>query len=112
VTVRVTLRPPDNVYRRLAHASQDSKRSLNELIVQALEQSDLTPRRPEGMTPQQHLNWALRDLGGPLSEAEIAALAWDDDDLPDISDEELDALLFGINPPVSQTILEDREDRL
>jgi hypothetical protein len=111
MTVRVTLRLPDNVYQRLAHASQESKHSLNEVIVRALERSDLTPARPEGMTPQQLLNWALRDLGGPLSETEIAALAWDDEELPDISDAELDALLQGISPPVSQTIIDDREDR-
>jgi hypothetical protein len=112
MTVRVTLRLPDNVYQRLARASQESKHSLNELIVQALERSDLTPPRPEGMTPQQHLNWALREIGGPLTEAEVAALVWDDEDLPDISDDELDALLSGIEPPVSQTIIDDREDRI
>src|SRR4051812_5785558 len=98
MTRRLTVRLPDHLHERLSHASQERNQSLNDLIIEVLRASRLEPARPEGMTPQQQLNWALRGLGGPLNEAEIDALDWDEDGLAEMSDEELDALLAGITP--------------
>ncbi len=114
MTVRVTLRLPESVYERLRQAGQSSGRSLNQVIVDALREVDLSDRPPQGAIPQELLNWALRDITRPWTDADdelMAGVFGDDNDTPLLSHEELLAAFPPLTPPLSETVIELREDR-
>ena len=111
MTVRVTLRLPDAVYERIVQASRQAGLSLNQIMVDALREANFAAPSYGGMTPQERLNWELRDIGRPYTEEEIADLAWgDDEDLPLLNHRELRARLPRLDPPLSQMVIDDRED--
>ena len=113
---RVTLRLPEPVYERIERASRESGRSLNQVMVDALRDADLSNKPPAGATPQEILNWALRDVRIHFTDEDEALMAQvfgDDSDLPELSGEELWAQLPKLDPPnwLSQAVIDDREDR-
>ncbi len=115
MTVRVTLRLPESVYERLREAGQSSGRSLNQVIVDALRDADLSGGPPEGASPQEILNWALRDIARPWTDEDdelMAGVFGDEADLPDLSREELLAAFPPQDPPLSETVSGLREDRV
>jgi hypothetical protein len=116
MTIRMTLRLPETVHRRLQRASRDSGRSLNQLIVDVLRDAALESPNGAERSPQERLNWALRDLGRPLTEEESEAMAGvfgDESNLPDLSLEELRERMPKLPPDqwLSKAIIEDRDDR-
>ena len=105
MTVRVTLRLPEPVYERLRLAARQPGRSLNQVIVDALRDADLGGRPPAGASAQDILAWALRDLARPWTDADDALMAGvfgEDDGMPALSHEELQAAVPPLSPPVQR----------
>ena len=115
--VRVTLRLPDDVYERLKRASHESGRSLNQVMVDALRDSELTCGPPPHASDFEKLRWAARDHAPPWTDDDDALMAQvfpdDDPDAPVLTHEELWALMPKLPPEkwASTMIIEDREDR-
>jgi plasmid stability protein len=110
---RITLRLPDELHRRLRVAAREAGRSLNEEIVTILterldgesERQDETPLQRE----RRRIREALGDLVVDFRPEDFAPFFHP---LPD--DFDRDAFfnsLPRLDPPLSQTIIEDREDR-
>ena len=107
VDVKMTVRIPPNLHKRLKIRAQASSQSLNSVIVDALQQSiDQDEKLYE--TQEEHAWRLLREKGlweplGPI---------WDDylKDAPEISHEELREMMKGV-PPLSKIIIEDRGPR-
>ena len=114
MTVRITLRLPDAVFERVVQASAASGLSKNQVIVDALWEAELASKRYQDMTPQERMNWELREAGRPYTEEELADLMFDDDDeVPELTHEELWELMPKLPPDqwLSKAVIEDREDR-
>lgn len=118
MTVRITLRLPDAVFERVAQASAASGMSKNQVIVDALWEAELASKRYQDMTPQERMNWELREAGRPYTEDELADLLFDSDDADEEDDrelthEELWELMPKLPPEkwLSKAVIEDREDR-
>lgn len=117
MTVRLTLRLPDDVYERIVRYGRASGRSVNQVIVDVLSTADLAGPYLEGMTPQQRLNWMLRDIASPVTDGDLRIMdevfGTSDTDAPVLSHEELWAIMpHDLDPPVSQTVIDLREDRV
>ena len=107
VDVKMTVRLPNKLHKRLKQRAQSENQSLNAVIVEALQQSI----EQEGTVyeTQEDQAWRLmreKGLWEPLGPA------WDEylKDAPDISHQELREMLKGV-PPLSEIIIEDRGPR-
>ena len=61
------------------------------------------------------MNWELREAERPYTEEELADLVWDtDDDVPDLSHEELWEMMPRLPREqwLSTAVIEEREDRI
>lgn len=65
MTVRVTLWIPESVYQRLATASRESGRSLNQVNVDALQDADLACGPPADASDFEKLRRAARHRAPP-----------------------------------------------
>lgn len=117
MTVRVTLRLPEAVYARIAEASRESGRSLNQVMVDALRDVDLHAAASAELTDFEKLRRAVEER----------APGWNDDDddpeddffndgepVPQLTREELWELMPKLPPDkwLSKAVSEDREDRV
>jgi predicted transcriptional regulator len=115
--MRVTLRLPDDVYKRIERASRESDRSLNQVMVDALRDANLACGPPADASDLEKLRWASRDAAPPWTDEDDAAMAQvfpdDDPDAPPPTREELWAMMPELPPEkwASTMIIEDREDR-
>ena len=108
---RVTLRLPDALHARLVAESRATYRSLNELIVESLQAR--LPEEP--MSADEKRERMRKALGDLLVDVDDIMPLWpgeEEDDSPLLTHEELAARLPKLDPPISQTIIEDREDRV
>lgn len=104
---RVTLRLPDWLHRQLAEESHAAGRSLNQHIVDALNRSVRGDGSPE-LTERERFRRALGKLA--LSDEQVAAMVGPiDPNRKVLSHEELQRLMPRLDPPLSQTIIEERE---
>lgn len=111
---RITLRLPDDLHRQLQSSSRQSGKSLNQTIVDALsdqlrqcseEDSEETPQEKE----RRRIREALGDLVVDFRPEDYAPLFRP---LPKNFDREaLFRSMPRLDPPLSQTIIEDREER-
>ncbi len=112
---RVTLRLPDELYQRLQALSQRSGASLNGAIVSTL--NDALPPRDsttERQTPLQEEISRLRVVLADLIE-DVDVTRFPESVRPSGSPVDREAFLASmprLNPPISQTIIEEREDRI
>lgn len=117
MTVRVTLRLPETVYKRVVQASAKSGRSLNQVMVDALRDAELNGGPPEGAGDFERLRWAMRDIAPPWTDEDDALMAQvfddDDPDAPELTHEQLWAIMPKLPPEkwASTVLIEDREDR-
>ena len=108
-TVKLTVRLPAGIHRRLRHRAQEENRSLNQVVVDAV---DLLLQKKEPEYPQ-------------LSEQERAAQILRENDMlaelgpewdkyveaaPDVTIEEIREIWKG-QPPLSEDIIADRGER-
>lgn len=107
---RVTLRLPESLHARLVAESRATDRSLNELIVESLETR--LPDVPSSVDEKREL--MRKALGDLLVSVDEVMPLWpgEEEDAPVLTHEELVARLPRLDPPLSQTIIEDREDRV
>lgn len=116
MTVRLTLRLPKGVYQRIVDESQKSRRSLNAVIVDSLQRTELACAPERKLTPTEV--WQrLVDQSNAGWDAETDA-AWDAafglvGGEPELSDDAYWKLMPPIDPQNrgSRSIIEDREDR-
>ncbi len=108
-TVKLTVRLPAGIHRRLRHRAQEENRSLNQVIVDAV---DMLLQRKEPQYPQlseyERTIQVLREndmLAEPGPE-------WDKyiEAAPDATVEEIRVLWEG-QPPLSEDIIADRGER-
>ena len=116
--VRVTLRLPEDVHKRIERASRASGRSLNQVMVDALRAADLIPPMDAELSDFEKLGRAVEER----------APGWNDDDedvedddffndgvpVPELTREELWGLMPKLPPDkwLSKAVIEDREDRV
>ncbi|HYU18789.1 MAG TPA: YlcI/YnfO family protein [Chloroflexota bacterium] len=111
---RLTLRLPDDLHRRMRAASERTGASLNQLIVAALSDA-LARQAAEGQTKDpldeqvQHVRRALGDLAVELEMSYLPLHLRPREDLPD--PDTLRQSMPELVPPLSATIIADREDR-
>ena len=108
-TVKLTVRLPAGIHRRLKHRAQEENRSLNEVVVDAV---DMLLQRKEPQYPQlserERITQVLRENGmlaelGPEWDKYIEAA-------PDVTVEEIREMWKG-QPPLSDDIIADRGER-
>ena len=118
MTTRITLELPDSLMERIAETSRRLDRSPEQVILALLE-GDIPPTRvamqPSAAVPSERVS---QPLGTPPTEEEMQQFAdmmqtiWDeDDDEPVPTHEELWAMMPVLDPPLSQTVIDMREDR-
>ncbi len=112
--VRITLRLPDELHRRIQAQSRGSGVSVNQLIVAALSEGmdrDGAADEKEGSLLEQveHTRMALGDLAVTLDADHLPEHIRPGDNLPDV--DVLRGSLSALDPPLSATISADREDR-
>lgn len=111
---RVTLRLPDDLHRKLQAESWRTGASLNQLIVSTLSEAvarDEAMDREQGHLAEQvkHIRSALGDLAVVLNTDSLPPHLHPEDDLPD--PDVYRHSLPVLHPPLSATIIADREDR-
>jgi hypothetical protein len=117
MTVRVTLRLPEAIFERLAAASRDSGRSLNQVMVDALRGADLACGPAPDASDFEKLRWIARDHAPPWTDEDdalmLGAFGDDDPNAPVPSRDELWARMPLLRPEnyASRIVIEDREDR-
>ncbi len=111
---RVTLRLPEDLHRRLRAASERSGASLNQLIIAAL--SDALARdaveeqaKDPLLEQVQHIRRALGELAVELDTSYLPPHLRPREDVPDA--DTLRQSMPELVPPLSATIISDREDR-
>ena len=112
---RVTLRLPDDLHRRLNAASERYGTSLNQLIVAALSgalaRDDLAGPAGDSVTAQvQQIRRALGDLVIEMDTDFLPPGTRAREDLPD--SDTLRQSMPTLHPPLSATVISDREDRV
>lgn len=112
---RVTLRLPENLHQRLRVISQKHRVSLNQLIIatlnEALAQDEGAAQEEKSLVEQvQYIRMALGDLAVELDVSQFPPHLRPGEELPDR--EEFMQSLPQLSPPMSRTIIEDREDRI
>ena len=106
-TARLTLRLPERLHDRLIARGRACGKSLNQTIVESLWEAVLFPR-VEPLTEAERLRLALADITIPADEL----FPDEPDDFSDVpSAEEIARQMPVLDPPLSQTVIEDREDR-
>ena len=113
VMVRVTLRLPEDLHRRLRAVSQRTGTSLNQLVVAVLGQA---VARDDGATEDEsylkeqvnHIRTALGDLAVELDTDQLPSHLRPGEDLPDRA--VFARTLPKLSPPLSATIIADREE--
>lgn len=117
MTIRLTLRLPENLYDQLISESRASKKSLNMVIVERLRKVDWLSR-PNGAVKRSE-RWAriTQDLSTPWDERDDSItdeFLKPRDDEPLLTHEQLRALM-PVYPPdrwLSKDVIDDREDRI
>jgi hypothetical protein len=120
MTVRVTLRLPETVYERIVKASAESGRSLNQVMVDALQEADLKSGPPPDASELERLKWAMRYTAPPISDEDYELMdefmkEYDDgEDIEDLTHEQLWERMPKLPPDkwLSNAVIEDREDRV
>ena len=107
-TARLTLRLRDRLHDQLVARGRACGKSLNQTIVDSLWEAVLFPR-VEPLTEAERLRLALADITIPADELFPDEPL--DDSIPALTHEELMRLMPVLDPPLSQTVIEDREDR-
>jgi hypothetical protein len=105
---------PDHLHSRLREQSEQTGRSLNQTIVSALR---ATLDETSVGTPQSPLKEQLRQVRAVLGDLVVdfdvgRLLAELDSKDRDTEDGETTRPLPALNPPLSATVIEDREDRV
>lgn len=111
--MRVTLRLPDELHHRLEARSRESGASLNQTIVAALHEALSRADRDGGddaVEQLRHIRMALGDLVVELDESQLPPELRPSEDLPDT--DALRESMPRLDPPLSATIIADREDRV
>jgi len=106
--IRLTVRLPDDLHGRLVKRSRAAGKSLNQLIVEGAAYAASGGPAPQ-LSERERWRLALGDL---LADTEALFEEPGDEDTPLLSYEELDRIMPRLDPPLSQTIIEDREDRV
>ncbi len=113
--MRVTVRLPDELHHRLAARASESGASLNQTIVAALHDA-LSRTAHDGSSGDalleqvQHVRVALGDVIVELDESALPPALRPGDDLPDA--DTLRQSMPHLVPPLSATIIAEREDRV
>jgi hypothetical protein len=113
--IRVTVEIPEWLFERVAQASSDSDRSIGQVIIDALRDADLAAPSLAERTTGEQLRRAFRDIAPPWTDEDDALMAEvfpGSGDVPLLSHEELRAVMPILDPPLSQTVLDLREDRV
>lgn len=127
MSVPITIQLPQSLYEQVVQASDERGVSLERVVIDtlrlALIQSnhsgnnvdlDETPPKPLAeMTPQERLNWELRAIARPLTNAQDASLAFpfpSMESAPLLSHEELLAAYPPLEPPLSQSLIAYRDE--
>lgn len=110
---RLTLRLPDDLHRRVRGRCAEAGTSLNQFIVAAVREALARPRAEAGeaMTLQQRVKRLRAALGDMVVEIDPAGFPeWERfaGSLP--GHEELARSLPRLDPPLSRTIAEEREE--
>lgn len=114
--MRITLRLPDELHRRLEARSRAAGASLNQTIVSALHDSlsrrdsDADTGASDLQAQVQQVRLALGDLVAELDESELPEGLRAVELLPDA--DALRGSLPRLDPPLSATVIADREDRV
>jgi hypothetical protein len=110
--VRVTLRLPDELHRRLEARARAAGASLNQTIVSTLHEAlaRAAPATDDRAEALRHIRMALGDLVVALDDAELPPELRPADDLPDV--DTLRESMPRLDPPLSRTIIDDRADRV
>jgi hypothetical protein len=112
--MRVTLRLPDDLHHRLEARSRAAGASLNQTIVSTLHEALAHTERDaadDGPAEQVRLiRMALGDLVVELDETELPPELRPSEDLPDT--DALRESMPRLDPPLSATVIADREDRI
>ena len=111
---RITLRLPDELHRRLRAVSQEAGTSLNQTIVTILDGATNGERKSsEKLSLREAERRRLRAaLGDHLADLDVdSLLSLVPHAVPVSSHEELQRMMPKLDPPLSRTIIEDREDR-
>jgi hypothetical protein len=118
MTVRVTLQLPESVFERLAKASAESGRSLNQVMVDALRDADLQSSPSVDANEIARFQRAIGEIASPWADEDDALMAMvfpdDDPDAPVLTHEQLWEMMPRLPPEqwASKALLEDREDRI
>lgn len=105
---RITLRLPDDLHDELVLQSRGDGKSLNQLIVESLQRTAALAAR-SSVAEHERFAASLRDLLVPVDEI---ALPEPDDAPPNTASEELQPRLPTLNPPLSQSLIDGRVDRI
>jgi hypothetical protein len=110
-----TLTIPDKLYARLQAVAASQQRSVDDYLIDVIEKAapDDTPSNGTRLTrdeEQLRIREVMKDL--IWSQEDIDAF-FDDLDLPEMSDEEAERIVAAIpplDPPLSQTVIQMREE--
>jgi hypothetical protein len=111
---RVTLRLPDDLHQRLRAACFQTGVSLNQFIVatlnEAVARGEVVGEEEKPLLEQvRHIRAALSELVVELDTSQLPPHLRPGNDLPDSA--EFMQSLPKLDPPLSATIIADREDR-
>ncbi len=115
MAIQVTLDLPIRLMERLARASNDSDRSIQQVILDALCDADLSVPMSREMTSRERFQLALREIAEPWTDEHDALMAQvfpGDENEPIPPHEEVRARMPVFVPPLSKTLGELREDRV
>ena len=118
MAVRVTLRLPEAVYARLVKASRESRRSLNQVMVDALRAADLQAVASAELSDFEKLRRAVEERApgwnDDASDPEEDGFFDDGEPVPELTHEQLWELMPKLPPEqwLSRAVIEDREDRV
>lgn len=112
---RITLRLPEDVHRRLHLASERVGSSLNQVIVATLEdalaRAEVADQQGDSLMKRvEQARRALGDMAVGLDLQDFPSHLRPAEDLPDT--DELRQSMPELVPPLSATIVSDREDRV
>ena len=111
---RITLRLPDDLHSRLYSASERTGASLNQVIVatlrDALTRAEAAEQTEDSLEERaRHVRRTLADLAVELDLSVLPPHLRPSEDLPDT--DTLRQSMPDLVPPLSATIVADREDR-
>ena len=110
---RLTLRLPDDLHDRLRNASSQTGQSLNQTIVSALSAAlDETSPDADQSPLREQLQQVRAALGDLIVEIDVSRFLAELGLADTHSGEETLRSLPSLDPPLSITVIEDREDRV